>query len=248
MTKQLLTLFFTLCLVSLASAGDYTRIIAAKRANAGGGGGPVTHLVEDGYEEQDTGGALGSGTDGYDSTLVSAENEGTGTIDPDDTTATILSGSRQLKVVGVSSEHNYVEYDLGQEYTELWVRVKWKHSGFGSNRDWISFLNGSSVEIETVGWGGDFVMEFRNATGDWQPADPSVVGNYASNYQWYHYVSGGTCEVAVTSGTTMPSSGDNYASGTLTVSGGIRYLRFGPDGEDGTIFMDDLIISENEPN
>ncbi len=192
-----------------------------------------TYLIEEGFEEVDSGGALGSATDGYDSPLVSAEVFTTGSINPDHGN----TDGERVQVDGRNGEDTYVEWDLGRDYNELWIYFVVDKKGNTYNRSIFKFFNDSGSEVL------DGNISTSSRLLDIGVDNSIGFGSGAS--VWIHYQAGGVKELFLSTDGVRPSSGSNYGTGTAG-SSGIRKLRFGIFNKYNTWGYDRLLVSENE--
>lgn len=175
---------------------------------------PVTYIFTEGFEESNTGGGIGSSTDGFDATNIISNVNG---ANPD-YTGNILDGTQSL----LSTNNEPVRFTLTNSvtasYTELWAMCHL-----------ISMTNNGGAMINFTTDGnvvqGDCTMQIllagtagpmRIYNGSTFAATVSNVSTNTPYYIWMHWKSDGTGDVAFSTTTTRPTGGNNYAS----VSGG----------------------------
>lgn len=202
---------------------------------------PSTYILEERFEESDSGGALGSSTDGYDSSLVSAEVTTTGsTIDPDESTSAVLSGSQSLEIDSASGD-NYVEFDFGADYDELWFHVEINRIySTTSNRNIIKFFNQSGTIA--AGLGGNSSSKptvlGASATTSFTYANTSAVDHF-----WLHWVRNSTSTFYFGANTsTRPTSGGDVVSFTAA-DVAIGKFQIGIFNRSGNYRYDDILVS-----
>ena len=213
---------------------------AVARKSVSGGG----IILEERFEESDSGGALGSSTDGYDSSLVSAEVTTAGsTIDPDESTTSVLSGSKSLEIDSASGD-NYVEFDLGSDYNELWFHVEINRRVSGvANRIILKFFNQS----------GTLAADLRgnvNSRPTVLAASAASSFTYANNsavdHFWLHWVRNSTSTFYFGANTsTRPTSGGDVVSFTAA-DVAIGKFQIGAFNLSGNYRYDDIIVSTLE--
>ena len=199
-----------------------------------------TYILEERFEESDSGGALGSATDGYDSSLINAVVSGTGTIDPDSTTA--YSGTYSCSIQAVSGESNYIEYDLGQEYTTLGFHMVFRRGVSFASRNCVVFKDSSFNTVGKINGGSSNVIQF-NGSG-------FTTNGLSSSSTFYHiwvdHVSGSEATVCFSTDSTKPTSGNEHATtATPAGTGGIRYIRIGIENKSGTSYVDEVFASSS---
>jgi hypothetical protein len=234
--KHLLTLTLLIALPAWGSIHEDLALLARVKDMPEPTG---TVLVSDGFEEADSGGALGSATDGYDSDAVSDELAPAGTIDPDSTAWADVLDTEHLAVTGTAATDTGVVYDLGQEYNKVILEYRWGHSGVAPSNEWIELRNASDTVVTAIGWDSGYDVRFESRTTAWEVDTTDISGKY----QRVVYDSGSTCEIALSPTTTYPTSGSEYASGDLSSSGGIRYVVVGLMLDTGTTYFDGLTIT-----
>ena len=201
-------------------------------------------ILEERFEESDSGGALGSSTDGYDSSLVSSEVTTTGsTIDPDESTTSVLSGSQSLEIDSASGD-NYVEFDLGSDYDELWfhVEVNRIYSGV-SNRSILKFFNQSGTLAASLGGNTNSrpTLLGASAASAFTYANPSAVDHF-----WLHWVRNSTSTFYFAqNSSTRPTSGGDVVSFTAA-DVAIGKFQIGSFNLSGNYRYDDIIVSTSE--
>ncbi|MEL0119442.1 MAG: hypothetical protein VXB01_10935 [Opitutae bacterium] len=200
-----------------------------------------TYILEERFEESDSGGALGSSTDGYDSSLVSSEVTTTGsTIDPDESTTSVLSGSQSLEIDSASGD-NYVEFDLGADYDELWFHVEANRLySTTSNRSIIKFFNQSgTIAADLRGNSSNKPTVIgASATTSFTYANTSAVDHF-----WLHWVRNSTSTFYFGANTsTRPTSGGDVVSFTAA-DVAIGKFQIGIFGRSGNYRYDDIIVS-----
>ena len=201
-------------------------------------------ILEERFEESDSGGALGSSTDGYDSSLVSSEVTTTGsTIDPDESTTSVLSGSQSLEIDSASGD-NYVEFDLGSDYDELWfhVEVNRIYSGV-SNRSILKFFNQSGTLAADLKGSVNSkpTMLSASAASSFTYANPSAVDHF-----WLHWVRNSTSTFYFAqNSSTRPTSGGDVVSFTAA-DVAIGKFQIGSFNLSGNYRYDDIIVSTSE--
>ena len=203
-----------------------------------------TYILEERFEESDSGGALGSSTDGYDSSLVSSEVTTTGsTIDPDESTTAVLSGSQSLEIDSASGD-NYVEFDLGADYDELWFHVEINRIySTTSNRSIIKFFNQSGTIAADLGGNSSSkpTVLGASATTSFTYANTSAVDHF-----WLHWVRNSTSTFYFGANTsTRPTSGGDVVSFTAA-DVAIGKFQIGIFNRSGNYRYDDIIVSTSE--
>lgn len=204
----------------------------------------TSYLLEERFEESDSGGALGSSTDGYDSTLVSSEVPSSGsTIDPDESTLRVLGGSQSLEVNNVTSS-SYVEFDLGTDYDELWFHCSINRgTGSVANRIVLKFFDQAGTASDTLRGDGSNkarVAGVSSADG-FTYADNSAVDHF-----WMHWIKNSTSTFYWGKNTsTRPTSGGNVVSFTAA-NVSIGKFQIGIFSRNGNYRYDDILISTSE--
>ena len=203
-----------------------------------------TYILEERFEESDSGGALGSSTDGYDSSLVSSEVTTTGsTIDPDESTTAVLSGSQSLEIDSASGD-NYVEFDLGADYDELWFHVEINRIySTTSNRSIIKFFNQSGTIAADLGGNSSSkpTVLGASATTSFTYANTSAVDHF-----WLHWVRNSTSTFYFGANTsTRPTSGGDVVSFTAA-DVAIGKFQIGIFNRSGNYRYDDILVSTSE--
>ena len=205
---------------------------------------PSTYILEERFEESDSGGALGSSTDGYDSSLVSSEVTTTGsTIDPDESTTAVLSGSQSLEIDSASGD-NYVEFDLGADYDELWFHVEInRRTSSVNNRTLIKFFDQAGTASDTLSGNGSnkATVGGASATGAFSYANNSAVDHF-----WLHWVRNSTSTFYWGQNTsTRPTSGGDVVSFTAA-NVAIGKFQIGIFNRSGNYRYDDILVSTSE--
>ena len=213
---------------------------AVARKSVSGGG----IILEERFEESDSGGALGSSTDGYDSSLVSAEVTTAGsTIDPDESTTSVLSGSKSLEIDSASGD-NYVEFDLGSDYNELWFHVEINRRVSGvANRIILKFFNQSGTLAADLRGNVNSrpTVLAASATSSFTYANNSAVDHF-----WLHWVRNSTSTFYFAqNSSTRPTSGGDVVSFTAA-DVAIGKFQIGIFNQSGNYRYDDIIVSTLE--
>lgn len=234
--KKLVTIA-TLLGFALLCMGNVTQYHSAVARIKAGAAGP-TFLLEENFEETDTGGGLGSSTDGYDSALVSIEIQSAGgTVDPDYTT-TPMQGSQMLALTSITGEDNYVEWDLGSEYSTLGIYLRYD-GDTSTNRRLLRAYDSVGVTVFTV----DLMSAARLRMSDGSTAINHTSGIMSTAHVWIDWVSGSSMSIGASSDGTKPTSGNYYASGTPT-TGSIQKIRLLCENLTGTKLFDRLLVDD----
>ena len=175
----------------------------------------VAYTLSDDFEETNTGGALGSGTDGFDDTQIVTTN---GTPNQD-YTGVVLSGAQSLRLIVAA---DWVRYVLSSTQTEADFHCAFQPVALPSSGSQVLF------ELEQAGGAGTApcavylystgALKIFNGTSG-GAATVSTMTAGTSYRVWGHWKNDGTASVAfaVKNGAeTRPTSGNNYDS----VSGG----------------------------
>lgn len=173
---------------------------------------PVTYLINEGFEEVDGGGALGSATDGYDSPLVTAE-----TTAPNNDYATApapLVGTYSLFMDTTAPANKQTRWVLGSAETELHIFFMFSDATLPSN------ANGPIFTISDSG-GNDQCYLYLRSDGTMQifngGTSATTVDSPAASttyYVWVDWKTDGTAAVGFSTTGTKPTSGNKYASVT----------------------------------
>lgn len=172
---------------------------------------PPAVVFNDGFEETDSGGALGSSTDGYDSTLISAETD---TPQPDVTDRNIGdTGSQSLKLDATSATQ--VSRWTIPSTTELYAKFKFQVDALPttstefylwSARDGSGNVQGA-VALQTSG-------ALRIYNGTTTTTTIATAAADTSYYVWVHWKSDGTAELGFSASDSRPTSGNSFQSVT----------------------------------
>ena len=207
-------------------------------------GGGSSIILEERFEESDSGGALGSSTDGYDSSLVSSEVTTTGsTIDPDESTTAVLSGSQSLEIDSASGD-NYVEFDLGSDYDELWFHVEVnRRTSSVNNRIILKFFNQSgTLAADLKGNASSQPTLLANSAA----SAFTYANNSAVDHFWLHWVRNSTSTFYFAqNSSTRPTSGGDVVSFTAA-DVAIGKFQIGIFARSGNYRYDDIIVSTSE--
>ena len=202
-------------------------------------------ILEERFEESDSGGALGSSTDGYDSSLVSSEVTTTGSvIDPDESTTRVLSGSKSLEIDSASGD-NYVEFDLGSDYDELWFHVEINRgTSTVSNRTVLKFFDQAGTASDFLKGNGSNKPTMGGAS---TTTDGFTYNDFtAVDHFWMHWVKNSSSTFYWgKNSATRPTSGDNVVSFTAA-NVSIGKFQIGIFNRSGNHRYDDIIVSTSE--
>lgn len=196
----------------------------------------VSYIFTEGFEEVNTGGGLGSATDGFDSTNIF---QNAGAANPD-YTAVVIDGAQSLQTTNTQP----VRFVLDTTYNELWVMFHFISLSNFSTALAAFTTSGNVVQGQVTFQGtGTGVMRAYNGGSTFTATVSSMTTNTAY-YVWYHWKSDGTADGAFSTTTTRPTSGNAFASvsaGTGT-SGCIRLL-IGPGSAGPSIIYDTIKVS-----
>ena len=238
--KRILIISALLLAVAFTATADRRRLMMARNVAAAS----PTYLIEEGFEEVDTGGALGSGTDGYDSALAAAE---TGTPNNDYATAPApLVGSRSLYLDSSAAVAQAVRWDLAAAQSELWMYFKFSDASLP--------MNSSQPICEMVSSGGvtqggvylRTASNFKVVNGTILSTETTGTVSASTTYHlWVHWKNDGTGDVGFSTDGVRPTSGNNYQTvtggdGTSTVTR--IYLR-ASDAALQTMIVDRFLVS-----
>lgn len=199
-------------------------------------------LVVDRFEEINTGGAIPSLTDGYDSLLITTTN---GTINPDATDRNIGDGGFQSFKIDASAGNGFIRYVFATS-TELFVDFKYQLDALPASTSFnvISIRDASGniqaqVAIQTDGR----VRAYKGSSFGLTTDAVVVDTNY---YFRLHWKAGSLTEFGFS--TTFPPtmSGNSYCT-TTSVDGNTTAPRLQFGGESGVIvWFDDLFVSNEK--
>ncbi len=185
--------------LALIASPDVIRI----RRAAAAGGGPTYIFNED---------AEGTGT----------PSGWTNTGSPDwDEATTVLDGAQSLEMVGAATNPR-AHYDSGAAYDEVWVRFKWRVSTQVSGFRILSLRNQSGdSEVAYLQTGGTNQLQVINGSGNCLPVSTYSAATTYNIWIRYKKGTGSNSEMSVgfTTGTTEPTSGNDFCSltnGTAT--------------------------------
>ena len=205
----------------------------------GGGGGFSGDIANEGFEESNSGGALGSGTDGYDSTLVTGTN---GLVDQDFSTSGLSLVGSQCAKVGASTSYAFWETTAR---TELYVYFQWRVPVFpiAANPYICSISVGGTDQALVRVLGSSTGSAMRIYNGSTSADTVATMSANTTYHVWLHWKTDGSAVGGFTTDGTVPT-GNNLA----TVAGGngtTSATRVFLENNDGTEthYFDHLIIS-----
>lgn len=192
----------------------------------------LSYLINDGFEEDDSAGADGSSTDGYDSPLASIDVvTGSGaTINPDATGMVGGAGSESLRIINATTGNVQKRFVLESDVTSLWVKLKLRMSAVTSiNRPLITLTNSAGNLSYGAGIAGSVMLgrvtnvSTYDSTHAW--------ANGATYTVWIKFNALGACGLYATQGTTRPTD-QTVATDIVIESTGtniaVRHIVIGP--------------------
>ena len=223
-------LVFLFCLIPFLVKADTTIVVGQPVA----GGGGATYLLEESFETT-------PGTD---------DPDWSGTADPDYTT-TVLAGSESLQVTNAGDESYTNALASDQTYVSVYFLVQTGTVGV-NNDPVLMLLDSADGEV------GSLIFRTANTLrlfhGTETATTVGTVGASTTYHVWVDFnvgATGANYSVAFSTDGTKPSSGNNYASGTTTGSGGansVRKILLGGSSADNifdNIKVDDVEIGSN---
>ena len=164
-----------------------------------------------------------------------------GTVDEDDTTATIMRGSQQLKVLASVGNNTYASNGQGSGDT-IWihVRVKFADATPSTESSFINVSNGYYARIRSDG-----TIRIRHGTTNLDTSSGYVSDNTMRHF-WFKFVkgTGADGEMVMYSSTdgTRGSAVLNGSSGTSTIQPSAIQLRE-ESGYTGGTFFDQVLVT-----
>jgi hypothetical protein len=184
---------------------------------------------------------------GYDNSESWTESVGTGgTVDEDDTTATVLRDSQQLKIYAGDSGSTSNTYVSFTEQSELWFHVLVKFTdATPSNATYAINLRDSST---TVGWMSLLTTgAIRAYQGSVYSAGSTVLSDNTAYHIWGYYkasdagMNNGKMTLWISTDTTRPEASEcSVTTGTSEVSPTRIMLQ---EKYQGTAYFDQVIVS-----
>lgn len=207
-----------------------------------------SYILEENFEEIDSGGALGSSTDGYDSPYVTAEYLGTGgtaLVSPN-STAYSLQGSKHLLVqTNTTDATAYAEFTLPSNLNSYWIymKIRGRNLGGNINRDYIKFFNTAGTQIGSIGaTSGGTTLNLGGVTG--QP--PTFAPAETICHFWIKY-SGGIAGLYYSTDGIRPTAGNQIVEFSTTPANGFGRIQIGwYNRGDSYMAIDRLLVSETE--
>ncbi len=204
-------------------------------------------LIQERFEETDTGGALGSPTDGYDSDtgdlgVVSTE---TGTVDPDATDRNIGDTGNQSFKTDATAATATSRFVFASQ-TRLMLKFKFQIDALpsvGTAFNIMSLRDGSGNVMGQIAIQTDGAVRVYN--GSTQQTTVSTVVADTTYYGWQGWTSSGTAEFSFSITDSRPTSGNSYASVTGG-SGTTAVTRVQPGAEFGNllvVWFDDVFLN-----
>ncbi len=232
------------------AAGNQVDAVTGGTVTNGSTGSGV--LGSENFEEQDTGGVLGSGTDGYSSpTIIQEVYTGTGaTINPDATDWTGKGGARCLKISNTTTGRGEVVFDFGSSYDTLWLKGRFRLNGaYAFNRSLFELRDSSNILRTSLGLNNSGMRPFLNNNGV-STASAFGMANDTDYTFWLKHIRSGALGVYITTGTTRPTvdATNNFVVEAATGSNfGIRRLAIGINIQQNIHFwIDDLVWNSAE--
>jgi len=176
---------------------------------AAGGGGP-SYLINEGFEETDTGGGAGSSTDGYDSALFTDE---TGNPNQDNTTSPLV-GAQDLYCDTTGPANAFSRFTLGSTQTELHEYFQFKDSTLPANaNDTITEFqdNGNNSQMYLYLLTDGRLQIFNGGTSS---ATTDSLASGTLYHIWVDWKTDGSAAVEFATSATKVGSGNKYASVT----------------------------------
>ncbi len=210
---------------------DGATIIVNSYALTAAGGGSPTYLINQNFE----------GT-GYDNGETWTE---TGTPNEDFTVA-ILKGSQSYNAVGA----NYAQISFTGQ-TDIWFHCRTRYQQFGTSSN-IQVTNTAETPLVAININVSGAVKI-DANGGLSSASASTASLNTTYYLWLHFVSGGTCELFMSTTSTRPTvdgSGEFVLTKTGASDTATKILLYA--GSSGDIIVDNVLISAssigNNPN
>jgi hypothetical protein len=184
---------------------------------------------------------------GYDHTEVWAEIIGTGgTVDEDDTTATILRGSQELKVyAGNAGQISYAYFTLTVDQGELYAHFKFKTTDATPSADTINFrfLDAAASSIVVVSLKTTGVLEI--SCGGQLGTTVATLSDDTAYHVWVHYKKDAAVaqySVGFSTTTTEPTSGNYYYGNNNGASNvDVHYILLESRNQQ-TVFFDQTLV------
>lgn len=254
--KRFISLFCA-CLMANAQSLDEPSYVASLTAAAAGASCPpntvgncTTCLIAEGFEEVDSGGGLGTGTDGYDSANV---NEEGGTVANNDynTSPAPLDGCYSC-YFATATTGGYVRVALPGNYQEYWVYAT-AYNPYGSATGAfvrnIGLIDNAANDQATVYLLTNGHLRLHSTRDDKDTAGFMVVNGQL--HYWLHWQrttpTAANMEFGYTNNTTRPTGGNNYVSSTLAGTNQVDRLEFGiaASGTGMNFIFDKVLVSTN---
>lgn len=159
---------------------------------------------------------------GYDNSETWAEELATdGVVDEDDTTATILLGSQQLKITGPTSGSSMACTTFSAQ-DDIWIYFKLKTADgqFTANMSILSILDGSDNTIGYIQHRTPGTLRFYNGSVSGTSSTTFGDGSQGPYYIWFHWAkstgSNGVATGYVNTSSTRDAAEVNVTNGDAT--------------------------------
>jgi hypothetical protein len=198
-------------------------------------------VLYESFEQVDTGGELGSNTDGYDSPYITSEviNDSNGTIDPDYDSGQI-EGSRSLRTTRTTSGDAYVEFTIPEELSNCWIYFRFNGNIKSSNRNVLQINNSSNLAVASFGNDGNWVNQFSVV------ANTLKFGGTERGHYWLHYMQNSLCTGWTNNSGIRPDGSSDLEKMGNSGNRGVRKIRIGALNTTNTLIFDRIIISRSE--
>ena len=172
---------------------------------------------------------------GYDNSETWVETQGTnGDVNEDNTTATVLRGSQQLKIyAGDSGQSSFDKSpSFGTDQSEIYYHFRFKTDNpTPSSPEIISGVLDSGANVKATVYLNTTGHLYANNNGVIGTATTSAISAGTMYHVWVHYKQGtandGIMSVAFSTDATEPTSGTNFSGVTTGTSYvGARYVNF----------------------
>lgn len=184
---------------------------------------------------------------GYDNSESWTESLGTGgVVDEDDTTATVLRGSQQLKVLFGTSGSVYSRISFASQ-SDVWVFFRFKFTGtVGSSTTIIKFTTTSGGGAQFY-VGMDTTRHPRIAHGSTIATSTAQMTADTIYYVWAHYIVGtgtnGQAELYWGTTPVRPTVDVSITTGTAT--GNVAWVDIVDDNNSHANFYDQVMINSS---
>ncbi|MDX2187810.1 MAG: hypothetical protein SFV32_12815 [Opitutaceae bacterium] len=197
------------------------------------GSGVSNLTLNENFGETNSGGALGSSTDGYDSPLIFAVTKtGSATVDPDATDMTGGKGAQQLKIVNQADGYGEPVWQLAANQSSHWFHFRFRAGTVSSwNKDFFALQDAAGTQRFGVGVSNSGSLLRINNNGSITTSGFALSAN-TTYYVWVKFNQNGACGVYLSTTSTRPTVNTDASNQVIEVTGyngTIRRVKVGMD-------------------